>query len=347
MSKLLRRTIVGIALGAILYAVAVVWFGARDLGAALQPFRWWMLPAALGLSSVNYLLRFAKWELSLGWLGVRGDGPDDAPDLSRGRSLVIYLAGLSMSVTPGKIGEVLRSWLLKASDGVSFARTAPIVVADRATDLIALIVLSLVGVATYTEYLPHVVVTATLVGLGIAVLGVPRWSHALLAVLARLPGVGGVFERAGEMVDSAAALVRFDRLAALTGLSVVGWGLECLGYWLILRGFPGVDPTLRLCVFLWSTTTIIGAISFLPGGLGATEGSLAVLATRLVAGATQPVAVASTMLIRACTLWYGELVGGIALAWFMRDPKLRERAQAAASADERASTATPSREASS
>lgn len=332
MNKLLRRTIVGIALGAILYAVVVVWFGARDLGAALAPFRWWMLPAALGLSSLNYLLRFVKWELSLGWLDVRGEGPEDAPDLTLGRSLVIYLAGLSMSVTPGKVGEVLRSWLLKASDGVSFTRTAPIVVADRATDLIALVILSLVGVATYREYLPHVLVTAALVGLGVVVLGIPRWSHALLAMLARVPGVGPVFEKAGEMVDSAATLVRLDRLAALTVISVVGWGLECLGYWLILRGFPGVDPTLRLCTFLWATTTIIGAISFLPGGLGATEGSLGVLAARLVGGATQPVAVASTMLIRACTLWYGELVGGIALAWFMRDPKLRARTQAAAKA---------------
>ena len=89
-----------------------------------------MLPAVLGLSSLNYLLRFWKWELCLGWLDVRGEGPDDAPNLTLGRSLVIYLAGLSMSVTPGKVGEVLRSGLLKASDGVSFARTAPIVVAD-------------------------------------------------------------------------------------------------------------------------------------------------------------------------------------------------------------------------
>lgn len=324
------------ALGAVLYAVAVVVFGARDLGAALAPFRWWTLPVVLGLSSVNYLLRFVKWELCLGWLDVRGEGPEDAPELSVGRSLVIYLAGLSMSVTPGKVGEVVRSWLLRSSDGVSFGRTAPIVVADRATDLLALVVLSLVGVTTYREYLPHVLATAGLVAAGVLVLGVPRWSHAILALLARLPGVGGLFAKAGVMIDSAATLVRLDRLAMLTVLSVVGWGLECLGYWFVLRGFPGVDPSLTLCTFLWSTTTIIGAISFLPGGLGATEGSLGVLASRLIAGVTQPVAVASTLLIRACTLWYGEIVGGIALAVFMRDPALRARAEREMAAREEA-----------
>ncbi len=99
---------------------------------------------------------------------------------------------------------------------------------------------------------------------------------------------------------------------------MLGWGLECVGYWLIVRGLVGAEASLSLCTFLWSTTTLIGALSFLPGGLGATEGSLAVLVTRLAVGVTQPAALATTLLIRACTLWYGELVGGLALAALVR-----------------------------
>ena len=67
------------------------------------------------------------------------------------------------------------------------------------------------------------------------------------------------------------------------------------------------------CVRLWSSTTLIGAISFLPGGLGATEGSLAVLATRLVTGLGTHAALASTFVIRGATLWFGELIGAVAL----------------------------------
>ena len=327
MNKLLRRTLVGVALGAMLYAAAVVYFGAQEVGTALRGYGWWAVGAAIGLSSVNYLLRFWKWELCLKWLDVRGDGPEDAPNLSLGRSLQIYLAGLSMSVTPGKLGEVLRSWLLKSSDGVSFGRTAPVVVADRATDLLALIILSLVGITRFTEYLPHVVVTLVLVAAGIVVLGNPRLTQAILRVCTRLPVVGKLFAKAEDMIDSSAELLKLRRLLPLTLISVVGWGLECVGYWVILKGFPGVEASLTLCTFLWATTTIIGAISFLPGGLGATEGSLGVLVARLAIGVTQPIALASTLLIRACTLWYGELVGGIALAAFMRDPQLRARAE--------------------
>ena len=154
MSKLLRRSAIGLALGVIVYAAGVAWFDAQALADSLADFAWSAVGIAIGLSCVNYLLRFVKWELCLAWLNVRGDGPEDAPSLTLTRSLLIYMAGLSMSVTPGKIGEVLRSWLLRTTDGVHFTRTAPVVIADRMTDFIALVILSLVGISEFQEYLP-------------------------------------------------------------------------------------------------------------------------------------------------------------------------------------------------
>lgn len=318
MSRYVQRALIGVVLGVLLYVGAVLYVDFGRVREALGGYAWSMVAVALGLSSVNYLLRFIKWELCLGWLGVRGDGPEDAPGLTRGRSLLIYLAGLSMSVTPGKIGEVLRSYLLRLTDGVPFTRTAPVVVADRLTDLVALVVLSLVGVTQFRQYVPVVVATLVLVAGGVVVLGTPRLCHALLAGLARLPGLGKLAARAEALVDSSAALLRLRRLMVLSAISVVGWGLECVGYWCILNGLVGAEASLSLSTFLWSTTTLIGALSFLPGGLGATEGSLAVLVGQLAIGVSAPAALATTLLIRACTLWYGEVVGGVALAALVR-----------------------------
>lgn len=317
-SRFVRRALFGVVLGVVVYVAAVLYVDASRVAGALRGYAWSMVAGALGLSAVNYLLRFAKWELCLGWLGVRGGGPEDAPGLTRGRSLMIYLAGLSMAVTPGKIGEVLRSYLLRATDGVPFTRTAPVVVADRATDLVALVALSLVGIAEHREFVWVAGVTLALVAAGVVVLGSPRLCRPLLRALVRLPGLGRLAARAELLVESSAALMRLGPLLVLSALSVVGWGLECVGYWLILRGFLGVEASLSLCTFLWSATTLIGALSFLPGGLGATEGSLAVLVMRLAQGVTQPIALASTILIRGCTLWFGELVGGVALALLVR-----------------------------
>ena len=298
------------------------------LRGSLSTFSWSAVGVALLFSSGNYALRFLKWELCLGWLGIRGPGPGDAPGLSRTRSALVYLAGLSMSITPGKMGEVLRSLLLRSSNGVSFMRTAPIVVADRLTDLVALVLLSLLGVARYTEYLPVVALTLALVVAGIVVLGTPRLFHALIAMVGRI-GLRSVAARAEALVDSSAVLLRLRPLLVLSGISVLGWGLECAGYYFVMRGFAGVEADLSICAFLWATTTLIGALSFLPGGLGATEGSLSVLAARLIGGVTAPTALASTLLIRAATLWYAVLVGAVALGIFLRDPAIRREAEAA------------------
>lgn len=325
MSALLRRTLYAIVAGVLLYVAAVLYFDIEPLRATLADYPWWVFGVALLLSAGNYLLRFAKWELSLGWLDVR----DDAPGLTRRRSLLIYLAGLSMSVTPGKVGEVLRSMLLRASDGIPFTRTAPVVVADRLTDLIALVLLAAIGVAERPQYVPVLVVTVVLVAAGVLVLGSPRILGGIFDRFERIERLRGLVAKARPLVDSSVVLMRLRALGWLTALSVLGWGLECVGFWLILDGFAGVDASLRTATLLWSAGTLVGALSFLPGGLGATEGSLVVATTRLVTGATQAIALAASLLGRIATLWFGEVVGGIALALFLRDPTVRKRAMEA------------------
>jgi uncharacterized membrane protein YbhN (UPF0104 family) len=229
LSTLLRRTLYAVVAGILLYVAAVLWLDVQPLRDALAGYPWSLFAIALALSSGNYLLRFSKWELSLHWLHVR----EQAPGLTRGRSLLVYLAGLSMSVTPGKVGEVLRSMLLRASDGVPFTRTAPIVVADRLTDLVALVLLAAVGVAERPEYLPVLVVTVVLVGAGVLVLGSPRLLGGALDLAARVPSAGSLVARARPLVDSSVTLMRRGPLLWLTLLSVAGWGLECIGFWLL------------------------------------------------------------------------------------------------------------------
>jgi uncharacterized protein (TIRG00374 family) len=87
---------------------------------------------------------------------------------------------------------------------------------------------------------------------------------------------------------------------------VISWFFECLGFWLILQQF-GTPATLLKASFMYAFSTIIGAVSMLPGGLGTTEGTLTGLT--IWAGAPNHIAVASTFLIRVATLWYAVVVG--------------------------------------
>src|SRR5262249_48620202 len=125
---------------AAVYVGFAAWSDWRHVRASLSQFRLSGFALALVLASSNYLVRFAKWHYYLGRLGIT---------IPRSRSLCIFLAGFTLTVTPGKIGEVVKSYFLRESDGVPMARTAPVVVAERMTDLIALILLAATGALSY------------------------------------------------------------------------------------------------------------------------------------------------------------------------------------------------------
>jgi uncharacterized protein (TIRG00374 family) len=107
-------------------------------------------------------------------------------------------------------------------------------------------------------------------------------------------------------------------------LSVGGWALEGVGVWLILGGF-GSSLDLPRAIFFYATATLAGALTPLPGGLGATE---KVLEESMVAlgGVPGPVATATMLLGRLATLWFAVAVGFVALGLLRaRHPRLRGR----------------------
>src|SRR5438132_7727009 len=90
-----------------------------------------------------------------------------------GSSALVFGAGLSLTITPAKLGELVKSYLLRELHDVPVARTAPIVVAERVTDLIALVALAIVGVAVYGVDPTLVAIAGGLIGLGLVLLAWP------------------------------------------------------------------------------------------------------------------------------------------------------------------------------
>jgi len=138
--KLLGKVILGVAAGVAIYVGFSIWADARSVGRALAEFHWHIALVALGLASLNYLVRFARWHYYLKVLGL---------SVPAGHSLLVFLGGFSLTVTPGKLGEVVKALLLRESHGIAAARTAPIVIAERFTDLMGLLLLACVGIFTF------------------------------------------------------------------------------------------------------------------------------------------------------------------------------------------------------
>lgn len=304
-----RRVLVVALLGVAVYAGLVVWRDASSIADRLRTFAWWTFAGACGLSLTNYLLRFAKWEYYLAVLGIRG--------IPKKSSLLIFLSGFVLTVTPGKVGEVFKSVVLEQEHGVPVARTAPVVVAERLTDLLGVVALIAAGSASF----PGGGAWATaglLVVVSILVFATaePVW-RAVLRLLPRLPGpLGRLFGRLAPRLttalESLKELVAPRHLVVPTLLSIAGWALEGVGMWLILQGF-GENASLPRAAFCYATSTLAGALVPVPGGLGVTEKMLEELMLA-VAHVPGPVATAAMILERLATLWFAVLVGFVAYA---------------------------------
>src|SRR5271165_345750 len=117
-----RRVLYAMLLGVVVYGGFAVWRGLGSLGGQLARFHWWTFGAACGLALANYGIRWLKWEFYLSRLGIRG--------VHRFDSLLTFLSGFVLTVTPGKVGEVFKSVVLFEICGAPVSRTAPIVVAE-------------------------------------------------------------------------------------------------------------------------------------------------------------------------------------------------------------------------
>jgi len=314
MNRAGRRLIAALLLGVVVYAGAVIYSGYREIGRSLSSFAWSAFGAAVLLATANYLLRYLKWEYYLGRLSIRGVGKVD--------SLLIFLSGFVLTITPGKVGEVFKSAVLKQTHGVPVAKTAPIVVAERLTDVIGVVLLIIFGSTGFSFGLVWAGAGSILVVLTLLAILYDRpvwalldWAEGHRSLSRFVPNVREAFRSLQTLASPVALLWPIL-------LSIVAWGCEGVALYVLLRGFNIAAP-LALSVFFYSTASLAGALIPVPGGLGVVE---AMIREQLVhvGGVPQAAATASMILVRFATLWWAVIVGFGALGLLRsRHPVLR------------------------
>ncbi len=298
---------IGVGLAVLVYGVYFVRSDFAEVAGSLGRFAWGWLPVLLLLSLGNYAIRFLRWELYLRMLDIR---------VPLKMSLSIFLAGLAMSITPGKVGEFLKSYLLKEAADIPMARSAPVVFVERVGDLLSLVLLASFGVATYggQQAIPVLLVAGVAVVAAIVVLHSDGLSGLALSILKKAPLGDRVAPKIEEALDSSRALLGARSLVLGLLLATLAWYCECLGYWFAFGGFGIEDFQHSVAVFAYSFSTVLGVVS--PGGLGPTDVGLIEIALRFSDELTREVATAASFLVRVATLWFAVGLGAIALMRF-------------------------------
>ena len=295
-----RRGLISFVLLAILVFVGLALYGdLPELFGQISslPVAYWFM--ALGLALFNYVFRLVRWQFYLRLLGIR---------IGLWPSTAIFLSGLSMAISPGRVGELAKSYYLKEKHDVPAALSSTAVIAERITDLMAVLLLSLWGL-TLVPY-GWTVAVVVLVGFALFIVFVvsPWGSERLL----RLPFPRRWRPSLNTSRDAFRQVFSVRPLAIAVLLGVLAWFAEGAALWLVLRG---LDTPLSLghAISIYSAATLLGAVTMLPGGLVGTEVGMVALLQQLDLTPTQ--ASSATFIIRVCTLWFAVAIGVLALLY--------------------------------
>ncbi len=302
-----RRIIGGLALAALatvlVSAVMALLTDGPGMLAALREFPLPTLAAMLALGLASLAVRGLRWGQLMRVVGH----PTRARD-----AIYLQIAGQTMTLTPGRIGEILKPWLARSTSGMPMTRGVALVFAERVADLIGVCLLALGGFTlvggdrwTLVGGLAAVLVGSTLAS--------SEWLHALALRIVEKQNWACEHHAAAETISETirVSLTRRTLMWSVPA-SVLAWGLEGVGFALCLSSLGFSALSLPAAVSVYAIATVAGALTFLPGGIGLTEASMVGV---LIAAGMQPAdASAATVITRIATLWWGVGIGWAVLA---------------------------------
>lgn len=264
------------------------------------------------LSLASFFLRAVRWHALL--RRVRSNVPFTD-------GVLVSFVGLAMTITPAKAGEVIKSLLLKDSFEVPVAQSAPIVMFERLADLVAVVLLGGVALMFVPGALaPGIVTVVGGVVLALLVGFLPRVFDYIPARVLNARLVAPRRAKLQSSFEALGALVVPSAYLPALGLSLVAWGIQSVTVWLLAQAFPEFAISVVDGIVAYCAPLLAGALALVPGGLGATEASMAGMLV-VLAGSSSALSVAAalTVLVRLVTFWLAVIVGLVALgAWRLR-----------------------------
>jgi uncharacterized protein (TIRG00374 family) len=297
-ANFIRQFLVCVVLSIVFYSAWVIYSDPDEVLASVTLLGWEGWGLILGLSLLNYLLRFCRWHIYLARLGC---------SVPLAKNLLAYLGGFGFTTTPGKVGEAVRSVYLKPY-GVGYVESLSAFFVERLVDMLAMIVVASLAAYAFesTRWLVGLTFVVTFAFLPLI------HSQKFLGFLERKRGSlsSERFRKMGEhfmtLLATSANLLRSGPLYAGMLIGLVAWMAEGIALYIVLERM-GAETPLLLAAGIYGVSILAGAVSFVPGGLGGTEivmGSLLILT-----GVDAPVAASAVIVCRIATLWFAVLIG--------------------------------------
>jgi uncharacterized protein (TIRG00374 family) len=285
-----------------IYAIILIAFDVNIISEKINDFDFQYLPFIIPLIPLTWGVLFLRWNLLL---------KNSAIDIPLKDNFMIFISGFALGVTPGKVGELIKAQLLKNKFNIPRSKTAPLVIVERFYDFFAIAIISLFGILVF-EYSIYIF---TILAIGIIIfLTITSSEKLFLKFLQKIEKIKFLRNFSSELPKSFTIIQKSTRgkifpLSII--LSVIFWILDSIIAYLTLLSF-GIDIIdYFVLMSIYTSSIILGVISFLPLGIGVVEGSMVGFLS--LNGIEFSLATVIVVFIRFFTRWIGVMAGFLGL----------------------------------
>ena len=285
-----------------LYAAFLIASDINTISSKISDFKIEIIPVILLLVTSGWFVLFFRWHLLLRNAKIFIPVKD---------SFLIFTSGFALTIIPGKVGELVKSQLLKTKFGIARSKTVPIVILEQFYSAVGIVTLSFFGI-WYFELGVYVLgfFTAALVFVFV-LLSSRKAFNKIVTLLERRKFTSKFVEPLSSSYDAIKNGIRGPITLYASGLSILFWLIEAISIYFILSAFEVEAIGFLTIISTYTTSIMLGILSFLPIGIGVVEGTLTSFFT--MQGIDVSLALTIVVVIRLFTRWYGVSFGFIAL----------------------------------
>ena len=300
--KLDNRLILVLVAAVGIYAIFLFTSDFNIITEKISNFKINYLPLILFLVTASWIPVFIKWHFLLKNCEI---------DIPLTRSITVFLSGLAFDITPGKLGALMKSQILKTSFNIPRTKTAPIILVEKVYDLIGAILASIIGIIILGMDVYLIIIAILVLAMVFFFLYYRPASELFFKRVTKTKFFSKYVENISEFDKTVQKSTNVKVATICILLAVTYWFIVSTAVYYTLIGFDINILDYLKVLSIYATSILLGAISFIPGGVGITEGALAGLFT--LEGIDVSTALILSVIIRIFVLWYSVSIGFISL----------------------------------
>ena len=266
---------------------------------------------AFSLIITAYILRYIRWRYILNYLG-------QSPSIIK--DLLIWFGSFAFAATPLRTGELSRCFLLKHKCGINKSFSLVAIFFERITDGISLLLIVfshlplLLSWANFTKFNYYFVIIPLLLPI------LFFFKKNILSIFKKFyykfsfKNVDGL---RFSFYEKLKILFRKKIIIISIFIGLISWTFEGISFFILLKGF-NASLNIQNAIVSQLSSGLLGAVSFMPGGIGTTEASS--IAILLAQNINLNIATSATLLGRFISLWLISFIGFICFIYIYRTP---------------------------